>query len=70
VVYDTAPEKLRKVPGIIKNCIEKLADTTFERSHFTAFGDFSLNFETVYYITSPDYTIFRDRQQEINFFTF
>lgn len=67
VVYSTPPEKLKTIPGIIRNCIERMPDTVFDRSHFAAFGDFSLNFETVYFVTSADYNMFRDRQQELNF---
>ena len=28
--------------------------------------DFSLNYEIVYYVLSPDYNIYMDKQQEIN----
>ena len=38
----------------------------FERAHFKAFGDFSLNFAVRYLVDSSDYTTFLDIQQEIN----
>ena len=38
----------------------------FDRSHFKDYGDFSLNFETVYYVTDPDYNLYMDIQQAIN----
>ncbi|GAH11542.1 unnamed protein product [marine sediment metagenome] len=38
-----------------------------DRVHFTEFGDFSLNFDIVYYIKTKDYAKYRDTQQEINF---
>jgi hypothetical protein len=34
-------------------------------SHFSVFGDFSMNFETVYFIARPDYNIYMDAQQKI-----
>jgi len=43
-----------------------LDNVRFDRSHFASYGDFSLNFETVYYVTSPDYTLYMDIQQAIN----
>jgi small-conductance mechanosensitive channel len=66
VTYQTPPEKLEAVPGIIRNAIEALDKTRFDRSHFSAFGDFSLDFETVYYVLSPDYNLYMDIQQAIN----
>ena len=70
VTYDTPLKKLKKIPDIIKNIIdpEKLEYVyKLDRVHFTEFGDFSLNFEVVYYMNTKDYTKYRDTQQEINF---
>ena len=66
VLYETPTEKLKKIPGIIKNIIESQPDLQLDRVHFSAFGDFSLNFEIVYYIPSADYNLYMDRQQAIN----
>ena len=66
VVYQTPPEKLELIPTIIREAIEVEEDTRFDRSHFASYGDFSLDFETVYYIGSPDYNLYMDRQQAIN----
>ncbi len=38
----------------------------FDRAHFKEYGDSSLNFEVVYYVLSPDYTVYMDIQQAIN----
>lgn len=66
VLYETPAEKLKKIPGAIKSIIESQSDLHFDRVHFSAFGDFSLNFEIVYYIPSADYNLYMDRQQSIN----
>ena len=66
VVYQTPTEKLELIPAIIREAIEAEEDTRFDRSHFASYGDFSLDFETVYYIGSPDYNLYMDRQQAIN----
>ncbi len=65
VIYQTTAEQMKKIPGIIKSIIEATENATFDRSHFSAFGDFSMNFETVYYIESPDYNMYMDAQQKI-----
>lgn len=66
VVYHTPYEKLRAIPGILREIVEAQAHTRFDRAHFARYGDFSLLFEVVYYVTSPDYNLFMDVQQAIN----
>jgi small-conductance mechanosensitive channel len=66
VTYDTGSEKLERIPGIIREVVERYDDARFDRSHFQKYGDFSLNFETVYYMLMPDYNAYMDRQQAIN----
>jgi len=66
VVYQTPVERLERIPGIIREVVEAQDSCRFDRSHFATYGDFSLNFETVYYVTVPDYTVYMDVQQSIN----
>ncbi len=66
VTYDTPAELLEQIPTLIKQTIEALPDTRFDRSHFQGFGPFSLDFETVYFVLKSDYNIYMDRQQTIN----
>jgi small-conductance mechanosensitive channel len=65
VLYETGSEKLKKVPDIVKNIVDPIEGATFDRTHFMAFGDFSLNFEIVYYVESPDYMVYMDLHQKI-----
>jgi len=70
VTYDTPLKKLKKIPDIIKNIIDpKKLEYVYklDRVHFTEFGEFSLNFEVVYYMNTKDYAKYMDTQQEINF---
>jgi small-conductance mechanosensitive channel len=70
ITYDTPTQKLKKIPDIISKIIspEKLEFVDkLDRVHFTEFGDFSLNFDIVYYVKTKDYVKFRDTQQAINF---
>lgn len=65
VIYETTNEQLKKIPAMIKSIIDSTENATFDRSHFSALGDFSKKFETVYYIESPDYNLYMDAQQKI-----
>ncbi|HDH53113.1 MAG TPA: mechanosensitive ion channel family protein [Nitrospirae bacterium] len=67
VTYQTTLEQLKEIPGIIKDTINNVSNTVFDRAHFFSYGDFSLVFEVVYYVQSRDYNIYMDIQQEINF---
>jgi MscS family membrane protein len=42
----------------------------FDRAHFQKYGPFSLVFEVVYYVTSADYNVYMDIQQNVNLIIF
>ncbi len=65
VIYETPLEKLKIIPDIIKKIIEKTPNTRFDRAHLTNFGSYSIDFEFVYYVTSPDYNLYMDTHQDI-----
>lgn len=66
VVYNTSATKLKIIPQMVRNIIESSGNIRFDRAHFKSFGDFSLNFEVVFYVLSADYNIYMDIQQQIN----
>lgn len=66
VRYQTATEKLRTIPGMIKRIIEAADSTRFDRAHFARFTEYGLLFEVVYFVTVADYVKYMDVQQEIN----
>jgi len=66
VTYETPAEKLKKIPEIIRNIVDKVDNARFDRSHFKSFGDSALEFETVFYITSNEYKEYMDVQEAIN----
>ena len=66
VTYDTSAAKLASIPGIVREVVSEQEKVRFDRTHFSTFGDFSLNFETVYYVTSADYVVYMDVQQSVN----
>lgn len=67
VVYQTPHEKLEQIPSIIEDVIVKQELARFDRAHFRQYGDYSLNFEIVYYVESSDYKLYMDIQQAVNF---
>jgi len=66
IVYETPLEKVQAVSPLLRKIIEEQPNTTFDRAHFASFGDFSLNFEVVYFVLSKEYTDYMDIQQAIN----
>ncbi len=67
VVYQTPFEKIKEIPGILKSAVLDQQDVEFDRSHFSSYGDYSINYEVVYFILSSDYNVYMDIQQQINF---
>ncbi len=67
VVYGTKLNKLKKIPEIITDIFKSVKKADLLRVHFIEFGDFALKYELVFHITSQDYDIYRDTNQEINF---
>jgi small-conductance mechanosensitive channel len=67
VTYETPPERLQQIPGLLRDAVQSQPDTRFDRAHFKEFGPFSLNFEVVYFVLAPDMTLYLDIQQAINF---
>ena len=57
---------MKKIPEMIKSIIDSTQDAIFDRCHFVEFGDFSLNFELVYYIPTNNYLVAMEAQQSIN----
>lgn len=66
VTYQTKAEQLKAIPEIVKGIINKQESTEFDRAHFQGYGDFSLNFEFVYYVLSSDYVVYMNTQEKIN----
>ncbi|MBZ0200599.1 MAG: mechanosensitive ion channel family protein, partial [Ignavibacteriaceae bacterium] len=58
VIYQTPANQLAEIPGIVRKIIETQPDTAFDRGNFSSFGDFSLNFEFVYFVLSSEYAVY------------
>lgn len=66
VIYKTSPDMLEKIPVMIKEIVNRQQKARFDRCHFATYGDFSLVFETVYFVADADFTVYRDIEEAIN----
>ncbi len=65
VIYQTPPEKLALIPPMVREIIESQDRVRFDRGHFVGFGDSSLDFEFIYFILSPEFSVFADTRQTV-----
>lgn len=66
ITYETPREIVAALPAKIREVVEKVGDIRIDRVNFSGFGDSALTFEMVYYVTSGDYNLYMNRQEEIN----
>lgn len=66
VATSTPPDKLRLIGGMVKEIINDVGETNFDRAHFLAFNQDRLTFEVVHIVNTADYNQYMDIQQEIN----
>ena len=66
LVYETTPQQLARVPDIVAEIIDRTPNASCDRAHFSGYGEYSLDFEVVYFINTSDYNIYMDAQHEIN----
>lgn len=66
VTYQAPREKLEALPGKFREIIEADPILRFERAHLKQFGAYSIDFEIVYFVLSPEYSTYMDAQQRIN----
>ena len=65
VIYNTSPETLEEIPELVKTIIDKQPHVEYSRGHLAGLGDWSINFEFVYSVLSPDYGVYMDVQHAI-----
>jgi small-conductance mechanosensitive channel len=65
VDYAASPEQVERVPKIIAEAIAAEKLLRLDRSHLSSLADAALFFETVYYVSTADYTAYMDAQQRV-----
>lgn len=66
VPFDTPPDVLERIPGMLEQIVKAQKPVRFDRSHVASFTESAVRIETVYYVTDPDYKVYMDTQQAIN----
>ncbi len=66
IAYETPIDLIERIPSMMREIIEAEKDARFDRSHFQRHGVASLEFETVYFVTTADVNRYMDIQQSIN----
>ena len=66
LLYQTPVDLIEKIPAQVRAIVEARPKARFERAHFKGFGDSSLDFEVVYWMVEPDFSVYMDTQQTIN----
>jgi small-conductance mechanosensitive channel len=66
VSYQTDAAQIKEIPKLLAGIITNMPNTELNRSHFSGFGDYGLNFDVVYYVLTRDYIAYMDIQEEIN----
>ncbi|MGC3943396.1 MAG: mechanosensitive ion channel family protein [Chryseolinea sp.] len=67
ILYRTPVEKLKKIPGMIREIIERTPNTRFDRAHVARFSEYGLTVTVVFFITVPEYIVYMNAQESINF---
>lgn len=65
VAGSTPPDRLERIPGVIREIVQQRPGTRFVRSTLTSFSDSTIDFTTIYYITSPSYQLYAETQQAV-----
>jgi small-conductance mechanosensitive channel len=67
VVYGLPLEKLKMIPDMIRTIVQRSALVRFDRVHFANYGNYSINYEVVFFVDTPEYNTYMDILQQINF---
>jgi small-conductance mechanosensitive channel len=66
VHYETPVAALAAVPGAVREIVEATPNVRFDRCHLLRCAATTLQFEVVFFVTTPDYMAYANAQQSIN----
>ncbi|HET7930404.1 MAG TPA: mechanosensitive ion channel family protein [Rhodanobacteraceae bacterium] len=64
--FDTPRERIPEAVERVRGFIESEPRTRFDRGYLSGFGESGLDFEFVYYVLDPDYSLYVEIQHRIN----
>jgi small-conductance mechanosensitive channel len=65
VAYETPRERLEGIPAIVEGIISELELAEYSRTHLAEMGEFTLNYEVVYFMLNTSYDDYMNTQQHI-----
>jgi small-conductance mechanosensitive channel len=65
IIYQTPPEMLAQIPYEVKAIVDGLALARFDRAHAFQFGDSSIDFELVFFVTVPEFPVSMQVRQDV-----
>jgi small-conductance mechanosensitive channel len=65
VTYQTSPDQLAAIPGIIADIVSAQLHCRFDRAHLRNFGASSLDFEFVFHVERAEFETMLDSQQAV-----
>ncbi len=66
VIYQTPHELLEEIPEIIKYALKDINIITLDIAYFSSYGDFSLDFEVIFYVHSNELKKYRQAKHKVN----
>lgn len=66
VAQDTDPAAAARIPALLREIVERQKPIRFDRAHLVRIGDWSLQYEVVYFVLSPDFMTHMNIQQQVN----
>jgi small-conductance mechanosensitive channel len=66
LAFDTPPEKVERIPAMVRQVIESQPLTRFDRSHLLTIAETGLRVENVYFVLDADYNKYADIQHAVN----
>jgi small-conductance mechanosensitive channel len=66
VAPETPMARLAEIPSMLQDIIAAQSKTRFGRAHMVKFGDFTLEYEVVYFLQDPDYDLYMGTQHAIS----
>jgi small-conductance mechanosensitive channel len=66
VQHDTDPAIAARIPGFLQEIVERQKPVRVDRSHLKSIGSWSLEYEVVYFVMTPDYLTHMNIQQAIH----
>ena len=63
---ETAPEKAARFPEVLQELVVTKTPVRFDRAHLARITDIGLEYELVYFVTTPDYLVHMNVLQAVN----